>query len=200
MTVLIMMCVFFCPYHHFLRLSNNSVLITAFTQALCRRWPCLPIQCVARVGGLMEYGSNWPPIQQCSLQVSLSSEHTQMDAHILKLAFQFSRFALELSLDVLLVHLELRQSCSAIVHICNAWQHLISQISSSGLSYPHCKKMTLISHQQICFGKKNAFLFMLLFVGQMNLVSLQHFSSPRLSTIALLIPLWFYWKSNTTAT
>lgn len=66
------------------------------TQALCEPWPRLPTQHRARVGGLMEYGSNWPPIQSCGLQVSLSSERTQMDAHILKVSLQFSHFALGL--------------------------------------------------------------------------------------------------------
>lgn len=50
---------------------------------------------MARVGGLMEYGSNWP-LKWYGLQVFLSSEHTQMDTHIFKLTFQFSHFALKL--------------------------------------------------------------------------------------------------------
>lgn len=80
MTVLIMMV------FHTLCLSNNSIFITAAARALLQAaWLYLPGQCTAGVGGFMEYGSNWPPIQQSALQVCL---YPQMEARILKLAFQ----------------------------------------------------------------------------------------------------------------
>ena len=167
MTVLIMMC-FFCNRHPFLCLSNNSVLITAFTQALCKQWPCLPIQHIARVGGLMEYGSNWPPIQQYGLQVILSSEHTQMDAHI----FFFPVFSLcpqthwmcylyscsLYSLALLLCTYVLRDK------ICFHRYQVQGNLTLTA-------NTALISHQRICF-RKYIFLFVLLFVGQMNKIIL----------------------------
>ena len=86
----------FCFLLPSLSSTSSSFITTFFTQALCEPWPRLPTQRRARVGGLMEYGSNWPPIQSCGLQVFLSSERTQMDAHILKVSLQFSHFALGL--------------------------------------------------------------------------------------------------------
>lgn len=90
------MCFVFFVTITFLAAPPTAASSQLSTQALCEPWPRLPTQHRARVGGLMEYGSNWPPIQSCGLQVSLSSERTQMDAHILKVSLQFSHFALGL--------------------------------------------------------------------------------------------------------
>lgn len=104
-----------------------SSLITTFTPTLCERQPSLPMQTAARVGGLMEYGSNWPPIHWYGLQVfgSLVSAHRWM--HCLS----SSSLTLPLNcLDVLFVQLYLQQSSLCyIVLMSIAWPNQISQIS-----------------------------------------------------------------------
>lgn len=150
------MCFVFFVTITFLRTPPAAASSQLSTQALCEPWPRLPTQHRARVGGLMEYGSNWPPIQSCGLQVSLSSERTQMDAHILKVSLQFSHFALGLFGCV-------ARRSSAIVHICIAWQNLISQISSLGLSYPQLQTTALISHHRICLRKEYLLVYAVYF-------------------------------------
>lgn len=86
-----------CPHQHFLCLSNNNGLITAFTQTLYKWWPYLPIQYTASVGGLMEYRSNWPPIKSYGLQVfTLTGTHRWMHTFWNSLP-SFSVVALKLS-------------------------------------------------------------------------------------------------------
>lgn len=97
--------------------------------------------------------------------------------------FPLSHILPSKSLHVLLVQSYLRQSCFAIVH----------SISSSGLLYPSCKHCSNIT------PKGYVFIFFFFPVHTVisatdEFVALQHIpSSCQLTTITLLISLWFYY-------